>query len=145
MEKAIITNGAVDKSFDGADCLLKRSIISAFKESGKKRYIVRTERCKYVPQERPVLGQDGQPQLDDDGNELFETIEVLKVINKKDNDTVQKFSYNEIESLYDAVKDQVNLEDGYMNFEDHCEQLALLLKTKQDKPWGIAPEKWILL
>lgn len=145
MEKSIITSEAVDKTFEGTDCLLKRTIVSSYKENGEKRYIIRTERCNYVDKEQQVFGEDGQPVLDENNNRVFETVKVLKVINKKDNDSVQKFTYKEIDALYDAIKDQVDLEDGYMNFENKCEQLALLNLTRKDGAWGIAPEKWILL
>ena len=103
MEIAIITSEAVDKTFEGTDCLLKRTIVSSSKENGEKRYIIRTERCNYVDKEQQVFGEDGQPELDENNNRVFETVQALKVINKKDDDFVQKFTYKEIEAD-DALK-----------------------------------------
>jgi len=144
MEKAIITSEAVDKTFEGKDCLLKRSIVSSFKENGEKRYIIRTERCNYVDKEQQVFDEDNQPVLDENNNRTFETVKVLKVINKKDDDFVEKLDYKKIDDLYQSIKSQVNLEDGYMNFEERCEQLALLHMTKEAQAWGINPDKWQL-
>ncbi len=115
-EKAIITSEAVDKTFEGKDCLLKRSIVSSFKENGEKRYIIRTERCNYVDKEQQVFDEDNQPVLDENNNRTFETLKSLQVINKKDEDFVQKLTNEETERVFDKIKSYVNLENGYVAF-----------------------------
>jgi len=142
---SIITNKKVDKTFEGEDCLLKRTIISTIKEDNKKRFIVRTERANYYDVQYPLLNEDGTPQLDEQGNELIEAKSELKVINKKDSEAVVYRTQQEIDFVFNLIKDQVNFDNGYFEFEQKVEQLGLLLGTQQDKPFGTQPEDWQLL
>lgn len=141
---SIITNKKVDKTFEGEECLLKRTIVSTIKEDNKKRFIVRTERANYYDVEIPLL-IDGIEQFDTDGNPLFETVSQLKVINKKDSEAVVYRTQQEIDFVFNLIKDQVNFDNGYFEFEQRVEQLGLLLGTQQDKPFGTQPTDWQIL
>ena len=144
---SIITNKKVDKTFESEDCLLQRTILNTYKdvEKRQKRYVILTERCNYVDQQIPIVDEEGNPVLDEDGNPTYTTNTVLKVLSKKDSETVRTFSFDEINGLYDAIKDQIPSGLSKIDEENLEEQIALLVLTQQDKPYGTAPEDWEVL
>lgn len=144
---SIITTEPVDKDYYGEPVFLLRTITSVIKDAVKneKRFITLTQRCKFVKLEQPLLNEDGTPQLDADNNPLTEEVEVLQIIDKKDNENVTTYSFKQINELHEAaIKFQIP--DGLLKMESENleEQLALLIVTQQDGAWGVPPDKWEL-
>ena len=147
IQSRIITTEKVDKTFDGVECLLKRSIIETVKKGNVKRYTIKTERCNYIDVEIPII--DENAELDENGFPLnepqTETITVLDSINQKDQNSLRVFSFDEINGLYEMIKDQIPSGLSKMDRENIEEKIALLVITQQDQPWGITADKWTLL
>lgn len=144
-EISIITLEHVDKTFEGTNCYLKRTIISSIKENGEKRIVIRTQRCVYVDVQQQVFNEDHEPVLDDNNNRVFEGVKALKVIGLKEPDFVERLGFSKIDDIYRSIKSQVSLGDSLMEFEQKSEQLALLKLTKDANAWGIPADKWTLL
>ena len=145
MSISIITNKKVDKTFEGEDCLLKRSIISTFKKDNYKKYIILTERCNYYDVEVLEVDENGIPILDDNGDQTFVTESKLKILSKKDTEGVSKYSFEEINGLYLAIQPSIPSGLSKMDTEDFEEKLALLVVTQQESPWSTNPVDWEIL
>ena len=136
---SIITNKNVDVTFEGEPCLLRRSIISTTKKvnTQNKRYVILTERVKYVKETVKIINEEGE--------EIEEVIDVLKVISKKDKESIRVFSFNEINGLYNAIKGQIPTGLSKMQTENIEEKIALLIITQQDKIYATQPQDWKIL
>lgn len=135
MSMSIITNKTVDTTFEGVPCLLKRTITEVIKGGNIKRYEIVTERCNYQDVEIPV---NGDPTA-------TTTVTTLIAINEKDKPSKKVYSFDEINGLYEMIKDQIPSGLTKMETENLEEQIALLVITQQDKPWGTKAEDWELL
>lgn len=145
MKKQIITNVKVDKTFEGEDCLLMRTIVGSNKQNDKENFIILTERCNYYDEEVIVLDAEGNVVLDEDENPLTELIPKLKSLGKKDTESVFAVTDVKADLLYNAIKSNVTLGDSYSDFRNKIEHLGLLIGTQQDKPYGTLPTDWELL
>jgi len=142
---SIITNVNVDKTFDGEDCKLKRTIISTHKENKNRVYIVKTERVIEDTREVPLLDEDGDIQFNENGDMVMTTEPYMKSLGLKDSLATVIMSEDEINGLYQlASANGITLENNtYTNFINELEQEGLLLGTKQDQPWGTTAEQWV--
>lgn len=145
MSISIITNKTVDTTFEGVPCLLKRTITEIRKRGNIKRYEIVTERCNYQDVEREVLDENGQPTTDENGDFITETVNELVVINEKDKPSQQVYSFDEINGLYEMIKDQIPSGLTKMQTENIEEQIALLVVTQQDEPWNTNSTDWEIL
>ncbi len=146
MKIQIITNKKVDKTFESEDCLLMRTIVTSTYVNGQSKFIIKTERCNYYDVETPLFNADGTPQLDANDVQLTELRPILKVLNKKDTESVVIRKDTEMDVVYEAIKGQVDITaSGYSAFIDKVTQIGLLLGTQQDKPYGTLAEDWELL
>jgi len=142
---SIITNKAVDKTFEGVDCLLLRTLTETLKKGNVKRYTIKTERCNYVKVENQILDEDMNPLLNEDGTPQIETSIELQTLGQKDGSSIRVFSFDEINGLYEMIKDQIPSDLTKMQTENIEEQIALLVITQQDEPWSTVASDWEIL
>lgn len=135
---SIITNKTVDITFEGEPCLLKRSILSGILLPGKKvrKYVVSTERVNYYDMINTYT--------DTLGNTVIDTVQVLKVLSKKDKDVAVIYTNTEIDYLAVAIKDSIPNDISETEADFFKMQYGLLIGTQTDKPWGTKPEDWTL-
>lgn len=147
IKSTIITTETVDITFEGEPCLLKRTITETFKKGSVKRYVIKTERCNYKDVEVPI--ENPNPELDENGMPIeapqTEIVNKLVTINQKDTDSIRVYSFDEINSLHEMVKDQIPAGLSKMDTENMEEKIALLVITQQDQPWGVTADKWTFL
>ena len=141
----IITNKKVDSTFQGESCLLKRSVVSVFKENNHKRYVILTERCNYRDKEVHVFDDEGNVQLDDQGNKVTQTIQVLEILSQKDRRTDFIRSFGQIDEIYEQIRGLIPEGLTKMQEETLEEQLILLSVTKEAEPWNTVAEDWEIL
>lgn len=142
---SIITNTTVDKTFEGVDCKLKRTIISTHKENKKRVYTVLTERVIESTRPIPDLDGNGDLQFDGNGDIIMTTEPYMKVLGQKDSLATVVMTEAEINGLYAVASGNGITLSGntYTNFINELEQEGLLIKTQQDQPWGTTAGQWI--
>ena len=135
MNTSIITNKNVDFTFDSEPCRLMRTVIRVEKNpiNGFEKYVILNERVKYVTEE-----------FKDENDETQER-EVLKVIDKKDQENVRLYRYEQINQLFGMIKNLIPQDLDYTTTRDVEMQLALLMMTKQDKPYNTNADDWEVL
>lgn len=145
--KSIITNKKVDKTFEGEECLLKRTIVKVIKERTFKKYIILTERCNYYEEEvQKVDSETGELLFDENQNPIIETVNVLRSLGKKDKEGVLLMTFDEINVFSKNISSLISSSIiDEMDIENTKEQYALLQITKDEKAWGTKEDDWILL
>lgn len=145
MEASIISTSKIDKTFEGVECLLKRTIVSTFKEGGFKRYVIRTHRCNYINVDVPQFDESGEPVLDEKNEQVTAVEQQLQVIDQKDKESIRTYTFAQINGLYEMIKADIPSGLSKMETETLEEQLALLALTQQDQAWGTTQADWEIL
>lgn len=143
---SIITNNKVDVTRNGEECFLKRTITSISKNVKKqeKRYIIINERCNYYDEDMLVLDTEGNMTFDTDGNPITETVSILKPLGIKDKEEVITLTFAEINTYFEAIKDQIPSDLSKIESENLEEQIALLLLTQQNPVYNTVDTDWKL-
>jgi len=143
---SIITNKKVDTTFNGVACLLKRTIVKTTKINDIKRFEILTQRCNYVTTDIETNVEVIDEVTNEVTNEVVITQETnLVSLSQKDTQSTKVILEVEANAIFNAIKDNVNFDNGYLAFENKVEQLGLLLGTQQDLPWGTLATDWELL
>lgn len=127
---SIITNKKVDKTIKGEDCLLLRQLMPQDVINNTKKYITLFYRVNYI---KEVI----------DGEE----VQTLVFLDKrhKDSETVDIFSFEELNDLYENIKSEIPDSIGEMEKDILKEKLGFLQMTKIKPPYGTLAEDWELI
>lgn len=135
---AIITKDTVLKTFDNQDAHLHAVIepISDDPQQQVRTYKVRTDLAVYKDIEVTTLDADGNPTT--------ETKQQLTLVEQKQDWSLQRITYAEIDAFAVAVASQIP--SGLSKTEVDLLQLKLvfLAQRKQKKMWGVATTQWRL-
>ncbi len=136
---SIITNKDVDYTVDSQPCRLMRTIVRVEENPTKKyrKYVILNERVKFVTLTEVCFDENGDEQ----------TCELTKLvaIDKKDQEVVRIYQYDEIDHLYSIILDLIpeNI-SSYTRRQDLEKQLALLVITQQDTPYNTNAQDWVV-
>ena len=141
---ALITTAPVLNTYENEAAYL-HAAIEVVRDDQKKRekhYKVRTDYVGYKEVEAPLLNEDGELIFDDDHNIVLELKEQLIWLEQKQDWSLQKFTYAEIDDFADLIAEEIP--EGLTRTERDAIELAVVfLKERQKSPrWGVAPEKW---
>lgn len=143
MKKQIITNRNVDKTFDKEPCRLLREIVGFNgNELGVTKYIVQTKQVTFVDYEVPTYDETGYPLLDENGENITETKQALKVLAVKQSDGILLVTKEVSDNLYKAIKSQLELGDSLFDYQQQVELMALLIETQMIEPYDTEAKDW---
>ena len=136
---SIITNKKVTHTFGGVNALLRRTITEEKALNGITRFNIVTDLVNYETNEVEKFDEQNN------GTGEFESITILKSLEVRQANGTKVVNSLQADGLFDLIKGQVNLDNGYSAFLFKVKQLSLLYGTKQDLPYGTVAEDWILL
>ena len=141
---ALITTAPVLNTYENEAAYL-HAAIEVVRDDQKKRekhYKVRTDYVGYREVQVPQLDEKGETILNDDGSSVLESKEQLIWLEQKQDWSLQKITYAEIDAFVDLIAEEIP--EGLTRTERDAIELAVVfLKERQKSPrWGVAPEKW---
>ena len=136
---SIITNKKVAYTFESVHCLLRRTITEEKNLNGITRFNIVTDLVNYETNDVKILDEQHN------GTGEFESITELKSLEVRQTNGKKVVNELQADVLFEMIKTQVNLDNGYSAFLFKVKQLSWLLGTHQDLPYGTIVEDWILL
>lgn len=135
---AIITKDNVAKTFSGIDCRVLRRIefVRENYSAASRTYRVRTDLVRYIESEELVY--------DENNKATMATKQRLVVEEQREEWTAKTYDRAKINELTTALTKL--LPKGLDSYDTDIKklQLGLLVLTKKEAAWGIAPDQWQL-
>ena len=83
--------------------------------------------------------------LDENGNTTYNTTLNLVSYGIKDKEITKSYNETQTNEVFEYIKSNLTLDNGYTSFIESVEQHGLLLGTQQDNPFGYGSEVWEIL